>query len=342
MRVPYEWDEPLIGGAFLSISPDGTVEYETKKRLVIAGSYSSNITVRTVERGQLELSGNPVKFMQGHNLFGTDDLKGLLSGCLERIMSVLNQPVSARDLNAWRSGAGTISRVDCTQMYELDSKEDVLAWLRAAEAVAVIKWRGRGHYDPGTLDFGRVAKGKRAKDWSIVLYCKGEEITKPGHHLADGLPRLVELFEWAQNKLRIEVRLRTNELKRLGLVEIREWSEAHVQQMVDRYLGKIEIGEEVMVHVDVEAQLKPSVRAALALWRSGADLRSVYPKNTFYRHRRELLAMTGIDISARCPGSNVVPLRRVLQLRPVSLPIWSDEVMYRPERGNFLRVVGAA
>lgn len=45
-------------------------------------------------------------------------------------------------------------------------------------------------------------------------------------------------------------------------------------------------------------ELPASARAALELWRHGVDLREIYPKPTFYRHRRSLLATLGVDIAS--------------------------------------------
>ena len=48
----------------------------------------------------------------------------------------------------------------------------------------------------------------------------------------------------------------------------------------------------------IETNLKPSQRALIALWRSGSDLRSIYSKSAFYRHRRDILTATGLDIAS--------------------------------------------
>jgi hypothetical protein len=51
-------------------------------------------------------------------------------------------------------------------------------------------------------------------------------------------------------------------------------------------------------HTLLEATLKPSQKAVFELWRSGKDLRSIYPKPTFYRHRSAILAVLGVDIAS--------------------------------------------
>jgi hypothetical protein len=50
--------------------------------------------------------------------------------------------------------------------------------------------------------------------------------------------------------------------------------------------------------------LKPLLQGVIALWRAGKDLKSLYPRPTFYRHRKAILAATGIDIFREPNDSN--------------------------------------
>lgn len=75
---------------------------------------------------------------------------------------------------------------------------------------------------------------------------------------------------------------------------------------------------------DVMQNLRPTLRMAAQAWESGADLRQTLPHRTFYRYRKELLPF-GIDIATLLPKdvSNVVPLHRVLEAKPVGVPDWA-------------------
>jgi II/X family phage/plasmid replication protein len=71
-------------------------------------------------------------------------------------------------------------------------------------------------------------------------------------------------------------------------------------------------------------------------WESGADLRAVLSRPTFYRYRAELLPH-GVDIAVSMPKeavSNVVPLYRVLEAKPVSAPEWASgtALFWEPRR----------
>ena len=45
------------------------LEYEICNRLSVKGSHDSNITIRSHTDSTIEISGNPAKFLQGHNVF---------------------------------------------------------------------------------------------------------------------------------------------------------------------------------------------------------------------------------------------------------------------------------
>lgn len=332
-RVPLTWEVPINGGNVTSVREDGVVDWSVDKRKALVGSYQSSLMVRTVELGFMEVSGNPAKFLQGHNLFGTDDVLGLFLGMMEAVCASVELVPTLEDRAAWLRGEVDISRIDLTTMYELDTRQDVREWLDAAASVANVKWRGRGHYQPGTLTFGKAAAGKRAKRWQLVLYCKGDEISLPGHYLHPDLPERERLYDWADNKLRTELRLRTGELQRLNLQKIGQWTAGQVAIVLETYLAKIEMSNAQMTHVDFESnpELKQRHLTALALWKTGIDCKNHYKKRTtFYRIRKEIIELVGVDISHVVSTSNVIPLRRVLEARPASVPTWAAGLMFEP------------
>lgn len=80
-----------------------------------------------------------------------------------------------------------------------------------------------------------------------------------------------------------------------------------------------------MIKTDELLTLKPRLRAVYELWVQGHDLRSMYPRMTFYRYRKEFM-QHGIDISNvhhTRKESNVIPLGLVLHARPVGVPTWA-------------------
>ncbi|MFX3935338.1 phage/plasmid replication protein, II/X family, partial [Streptococcus suis] len=76
---------------------------------------------------ELHIDGNLVKFFQGHNLFGSCDIVGLVCDFMDHICSMESLGLHPTDFQkqAWRRGLFKLSRVDVTSMYRLNNRNDV-------------------------------------------------------------------------------------------------------------------------------------------------------------------------------------------------------------------------
>ncbi|MCB0074372.1 MAG: hypothetical protein KDE20_23060 [Caldilineaceae bacterium] len=339
--APLPHDAPISSGIVQSVTSDGEVQWQTLKRCQISGSYSSTLSIRTASHtpdqfSHVWLEGNPVKFFQGHNLWGTDDLPSLVVAALLAAADRLSLPVSASTLAAWEAGSIRITRVDCTESFHLESRAQVLAWLRSAEQTAHLSHRGRGQLVKGsTLYFG-----KSSRRWSLKLYAKGQEIEAKGHG-QDAILDLPHAKAWADRTLRAELTLRGMELKRRGLDLVSDWLPVDgvpfvvTPELLRSALGSMTMTTTTRVLPEVLESLRPPLRMAVQAWEAGADLRHSIPKATFYKYRLELLPH-GIDIATLLPKevSNVVPLHRVLEAKPVGVPAWAEgtHLYFEPRR----------
>lgn len=337
---------PVNSGQIMRVSRDGVVDWTTPARLSVEGSWSSNMTFRAVgascydcdnpalygraenlRDSGLEVSGNPAKFLTGHNLFGSADVAGLLGCVIEKAKDAIWPDLF--DAPQLDLSEGLISRIDLTASWLLDRPSDVLPYLRAMEEAVWCPYRGRGVFDAGgsTLYYGRAAKGKRAKDWALKLYWKGPEVT--AHPLPRPAYEVPGLLDEVNRTIRVELTLRTPELKRLGLRKVGDWSPAKVRQIWEEYVNKLDFGA-ATVNLDAadlhELGLKARHVLALSAWKAGNDLRAAMSKSAFYRLRRELKEATGYDIALSKPKSNVVPLRRVVTASPALHPSWADDL----------------
>jgi len=339
--VPCAHVTPITGGQVISIKPSGEVEWLCSKRQTLAGSFSTGLQVRTATHTpdpctHVEISGNPVKFFQGHNLWGTDDLPALAVSTIEHVSHHLGMTPTEADRTAWVAGDVQITRVDCTESFHLRSLAEVLAWLRAAEQTSHLAHRGRGQLVKGsTLYFG-----KNSRRWSLKLYAKGQEIRAKGHG-QDSILSLPSAVEWAERTLRAELTLRSMELKRLGFDHVRNWFPvdgvpfAVTSELLRERLGAMTMTTNAHLSADVLGSLRPTLRAVVAAWEAGHDLRAMFSKSGFYKFRAELLPH-GLDIATLVPRevSNVVPLYRVLEAKPVSVPDWAvgTPLYFEPRR----------
>ncbi len=371
--APCAHSVPVTGGSVLSLGPDGDVEWQAVKRSSVRGSHDATLQIRTAMRGadrcsHVEISGNPVKWFQGHNLWGTDDLPGLLVATLEALCAHDGLPLcpTVEDRAAWHAGDVALSRVDVTESFHLRHRAEVLAFLRAMEQSAHLAHRGRGQLVKGsTLYYGR-----HSRRWSLKLYAKGQEIEAKGH----GQPALVAPVarpadeewidgnlserackyhgkaaqvllpaaqEWADRTLRAELTLRSMELKRLGLDRVSTWLPidgvpfAVTSRLLRDRMGGLTMTTASELDAAVLEAMRPALRTAYEAWAAGADLRGILSRRSFYRYRAQLL-VHGIDIATvqSREASNVVPLIRILEAVPVGVPEWAvgTPLYFEPRR----------
>lgn len=338
IKIPFYSISPLNGGNVISTTPDGEVEYMVDKHLKVSGSFDSRLLLRT-ERGDfppteqysnvwnLCISGNPVKWFQGHNIFGTADLPNLVYELYEALCLKFSCEQPDWLKMSVKLGYYTISRIDINGMFELGSRSDVLSWLRCLEQT------GRTRHGTAVSKGNTVYMGKNSERWSLKFYSKGQELEV--HKLPVQLEE-TSLPIFANNKLRAELTLRGKELTKLGLNIGSSWLNIDMWALYKNYMGRVEMASQ-KVRDDLVFQLKDHVRATYLLWKDGHDLRMVLPHRKFYRHKKELLEH-GIDISVPVPKDNhldnVIPLRRVLTLRPAGVPDWAygTNFMFEPRK----------
>ena len=170
----------------------------------------------------------------------------------------------------------------------------------------------------------------------MKAYSKEDEITSTkDHQLPKEIPLREELTNHAAGKLRVELVLRSMQLKDLGTARIAaNWKSETARELHSQFLETINMSEQVTLTPSIRADLPPRLLGVYTLWRDGHDPRAIYPRNTFYRYRRELLAFD-IDIAIIQPNvrDNVVPLVRALRPEVVSkIPDWArgTDIYFEP------------
>lgn len=340
-KIPFLYPGILSDGEVVSVTRDGEVEYAVRKRLSVRGSHDGAITLRTVEVDAdgntvlVELSGNPVKFLQGHNLFGSDDLLNLVAETVLRVSQILNTSQPEEFFRKICSGAYTLSRIDVNRMFALGSRAEVNAYLYAMSMNT--RTRSQGPVTKGST----VYLNKDSRRWSFKFYGKGQEsgLKRNRKQGTIDLPR--DLMQWVDPMLRAELTLKSNELREAGLHLAAKWHTIEAMDLFADYAERIEMAAQKPIDdiSELMAQIKPKAAvSSYQLWRDGHDVRQLIPARTFYRHRAALLEH-GIDISMTPPPrdenlSNVVPLCKTLELKPASLPYWvsGTDFLFEPRK----------
>lgn len=325
--IPLE-HEPLKGGSVIKVSPDGDIEWEAACRLSVPGSHEESITVRSQgsngagKATELYISGNPSKYLQGHNVFGSDDLRMLVFDTFVFLCGTLKLPIPPVALNAVWQGDYRLTRVDINYMYSLGTQSDVKSFIRAAEFKSKTR-HGRPSSKAGTLYYG-----KSSRRYSIKMYSKLEEISASGKHRLSSKFKDTPIREFAEDKLRVELTLRGKELDEISHSRATTWRVDTPQKLFCQYIERIEMNQQIALSTDMQNKLPHRLKTTYINWQAGFSPRESLCRQTFYRHRKELLEY-GIDINLAVDKedrSNVVPLVRILEAKPADIPAWAYDL----------------
>jgi hypothetical protein len=284
----------LVLGEFFEVEPGGEVVRRRDRWETARGSWRSGVQITRAgptdqmlenrdlgflcaDDAVLRLSGNPSKFLQGHNVAGPS--VSLLGPVLQALARAFPEGFRPADADDDRLPCVQRSRLDVTTSVELGSHQAVHDWLKLAGTMT------RSRHGRALDSSGTVYWGKNSRRWSLKAYCKHCEL---GKHLPENIELLGELLEWTRTQLRIELTLRRPELKDRGTLS---------ERVIWEYAHKLEIPTMKEARRMEDMEMKPRLRVALQVWLDGTDLAAMLPKATFYRYRRELLDQAGIDIS---------------------------------------------
>lgn len=319
--------DPIYSGEVISVNPDGTEDWRTPKRTQATGSFEKKISIKSIGgegRGKathLWMNGNPSKFLQGHNIFGSDNLVSLLYDVFCLIVKKYNLKPTKEEIERVRTGDYKLVMTDINYSFSLPSRGDVLAFIRALEFKAKTR-HGRPSSKGGTLYFG-----KTSEYWAIKFYCKAEEIQTSNGKLPEPLKNK-GLEDWAENVLRIELRLLSKELQRLNITTVKDLTTDKAKHLFNTYLERIDMSEQIKLNDNVMLKMPNKLRSTYTLWLEGHDLRNLISMPTYYRHRKQLKEEFGINIDLRPEStkqSNVIPLVKILEAKPVDIPDWAFE-----------------
>lgn len=335
----------LPAGQHLIVSPDGEITKMYPTPLPIEGSHESRLFVapawhpgnpaRRLKPGAsyIYLSGNPVKWWQGHNLWGTDDLKGLIAITATRLCALLNLDVSCEVRALWWGGYLPLTRVDSTLMFGYDSRHDVRAVLRSATKYC------RSRHGAAQTKGSTVYLGLGSRRWTLKLYSKGDELDSKSvkHQLPEKLLRRSECIEYADTALRVELQMRSLELERRGLSLAAAWEPSTPFDVVTEKLEGLTMPVTHSIPSEVLERLPGRLVGVYEAWQAGHDLRGYYSRGYLYKLRKQLLEC-GVDILAPAPArdenENVVPLNRLIMGEPIGVPDWArdTELYFQPPR----------
>lgn len=339
-QIPWRGSSEVCEAVRVEIDREGEAKPLGKRPVALEGSYSSKLLVVGRSDEMLLVSGNPAKYFQGHNLFGSSSVSALASATALHVLKSLEllRDAEFEDLKAIHQARLPVTRVDLTGMIAFPSRADVLGVIRHHGA------HSRSRHGKSEMKGDTVYWGKGSSRWSFKEYSKGQELE--AHQLPEGISHREALEDYAEGALRLELTLRRLELRRLGVRFAAQFETRSLEAMFWDYLGRLSMPVQMKLRPAVLDSLPGRLRACYSLWESGTDPRHAYAARTYYRYRRELLEH-GIDISVAplvdeeaC--AEVIPFVRSVEGRLLGVPEWAREegLLFDPSPGIGLKLNG--
>ncbi|HEY0916041.1 MAG TPA: phage/plasmid replication protein, II/X family [Solimonas sp.] len=336
-KVPMVHRQPIFGGAVLAFDEDGCMKWKRESFRQLEGSFESTAVCQTHFRNdtahrdaeatgymhplrEVWISGNPSKFLQGHNLFGPDNLPALAPLFFRAVLEALGMYVDDVTYQRWQAGDYELDRVDVAYMLDVGGPAEVRDCLAALAHQATYANRGRGVLQAGTVQWGK----RTARNTVVKAYDKYTEIAAAGkkRQLPETLPHRGDLYDFAVGKLRVEVEFHSRQLNKLNLRQGRFWHADTANIQWGYAMERLNISGQMPATSALLKALPRRLQRTYMQWESGRDLRAWMSSATFKRHRKDLLGH-GVDIAQPFNADHkprVISLQRVLQPVPALTP----------------------
>lgn len=243
----------------------------------------------------------PLKVLQGHNVFGSNNVRKLGYAIIVEVLKALNIEATAEQLREWRRGEFEISEIHLTHRFPVKSYsmiQEVITHIHRYTSLALCA----AYIQTG------VGVKLSAPGFEWLFYDKhmefGDKRKKQHHYLeahagtdADEASRL--LHKLASKSIRAELKLKKDYLKKLGLTKGSAWTTTKVKEVFLSELALLHLGNLPSVsqlprtyrRVDDIKQ-----RTALIMWANGQDITKCYGKTKRYEYRKAIKEKLGIDI----------------------------------------------
>lgn len=332
-ETPIGWNT----GELMHVNRDG--ELVTKwaaKEPVDHPSHDARFQLWAPDQCTLRVSGNPAKFTQGHNLWGTGDYALAVFAAGESLRRVAHAPFpGSKTFDRCRPGHGgsaKLTRLDVTRSIRMDSQKEAEALVGHIGRTAHTRHKSRKHVESGTAYFGTTSRRWAAKVYSKLPEFSRWQGTLKGFQRRGALAHdWADLWDWAEGVVRFEFTIKQQELEvavsmnggralhdvayGAGIGE--DWALATWRE----YYARIEMSSgETDFEPDKLAELSNNERMTAFAWRKGVEPKAVLAHNTFYRHRRAIKKVLGVDIAE--------PVR---ERGPAMGPIAADDPRWDPE-----------
>jgi II/X family phage/plasmid replication protein len=256
------------------------------KAQTLRSSYENTLWIKPSTTGSIEISGNFYKFLNHHNVTGSDDLIGLVFDLIKHLstLSIGIEPTE-QELKDIQDGKFRLFRVDVNKAILFGSKVAALDYLEHLKSTASYPYRKKTIYSNG------VYFGMRSKRWCLKFYHKGTEVQVHKNReftIDDEMKALADLM------VRAEMRINSQQLKEWDLLFGYQWSKETAQSLLDTTLNKLAVPTKPSVEADKMQTVAD--RKFYKCWLAG-DVEICYSTRSIQRYIQRFLREYGINIT---------------------------------------------
>jgi hypothetical protein len=298
------------------------------ERVKLLGAYGAEaITIRSIGNGvALTVEGSVAKFLQGMNIYGSNDLRALSELVFERVTEHLEITPSRSEREQIARGEVDARRIDFAVHSRLPSAAAVTDTIRRLKEILPFKAFDTSFYGDET-----AYVGQHSKRWTLKFYDKYRELL--AHPLPADLPERQRLLKSAEGLLRIELTQRGQELKDLGLDRVSAWTPGTGRRLILKKLRDLGLDRDLTMVIDNSDvdQLSGGLKLTAMLHKLGVNTRALLPRSTYKAYRAELRESLDIDLDVpiRDPGHTAIGMALAEVFRPQELkskaPKWVRE-----------------
>lgn len=255
---------------------------------------SLKITIHAKDKTMSWERLSPIKRLVGHNLFGTNGHKRLLTAILKLIYARFGLAFTKADADFYARRGVMLSRTDLTGGFCVGSQAKVVETMDLLrDHFLALGYDIVVHEGPNGIE--TLYLGKNESTCTLKFYNKYLEMLKDKR--LQKLPYYNKLLEYAKSIVRIEFTARTPELERRGLQNSNDWTPSKVREILTEKLVELGFSTQLLAELpedEVDA-LSEAAKSKYKTWRRGNDMKDIYANHTFKRDRAIFLKK-GIDI----------------------------------------------
>lgn len=262
---------------------------------------TSSLMVKSGGNGKhIKVSGNYANFLQKHNIFGSNNLRGLAADVFVLVTSKLGISYTNAEMQNVIDGNFVIKEVDIAGNFRSKNRNEAHLIIREIER----HWRD---LNKNVSNYGveTVYLNQYSTDLSLKFYDKRKQLSDCP--LPKGIPQRDRLLKYAEGLVRAELTFGAAELKRRGLDKGSNWTVGIAKTLLNDEIA------ESGIHGSIKRLLLPAeydelprhLQITYRLWLHGDAPKSILEEQT-YRNHRNALKLRGIDVSQAQPKGRIV------------------------------------